>query len=75
MDAFDPSECPGVGTPEPGGLRWKQAISLLKKVCEAKRVIGFDVVELAPVPGQHVSDFLAARLIYRMICYIEASRK
>ncbi len=75
LDAFDPSECPGVGTPEPGGMKWKQALSLLKKVCETRRVIGFDVVELAPVPGQHVSDFLAARLIYRMICYIEASRK
>jgi len=75
LDAFDPSECPGVGTPEPGGMRWKHAISLLKKVCENRRVIGFDVVELAPIPGQHVSDFLAARLIYKLICYIEANRK
>ncbi|MFA5929926.1 MAG: agmatinase [Candidatus Micrarchaeia archaeon] len=75
LDAFDPSECPGVGTPEPGGMRWKQALSLLKKVCETRRVVGFDVVELAPVPGQIVSDFLAARLVYKLICYIEASRK
>ena len=75
LDAFDPSECPGVGTPEPGGMKWKQAISLLKKVCENRRIIGFDVVELAPIPGQHVSDFLAARLIYKLICYIEANRK
>ena len=75
LDAFDPSECPAVGTPEPGGMRWKQAISLLKKVCETKHVIGFDVVELAPIPGQHVSDFLAARLVYKMICYMEANRK
>jgi len=75
LDVFDPSECPGVGTPEPGGMRWKQTISLLKKVCENRRVIGFDVVELAPIPGQHVSDFLAARLIYKLICYIEANRK
>ena len=75
LDAFDPSECPAVGTPEPGGLKWKQAISLLKKVCETRRVIGFDVVELAPIPGQHVSDFLAARLVYKLICYMEANRK
>ncbi len=75
LDAFDPSECPAVGTPEPGGLRWKQTISLLKKVCENRRVIGFDVVELAPIPGQHVSDFLAARLVYKLICLIEANRK
>jgi len=75
LDAFDPSECPAVGTPEPGGLRWKQAISLLRKVCKERRVIGFDVVELAPIPGQHVSDFLAAMLVYRLICNIEANRK
>ena len=75
LDAFDPSECPAVGTPEPGGMRWKQAISLLKKVCETRHVIGFDVVELAPMPGQHVGDFLAARLVYKLICYMEANRK
>jgi len=75
LDAFDPSECPAVGTPEPGGMRWGSAISLLKKVCESRRVIGFDVVELAPIPGQHVSDFLAARLVYKLICQIEANRK
>ena len=75
LDAFDPSECPGVGTPEPGGMRWGSAISLLRKVCEERHVIGFDVVELAPIPGQHVSDFLAARLAYKLICYMEANRK
>ena len=52
-----------------------EALSLLRKVCETRRVIGFDVVELAPIPGQHVSDFLAARLVYKLICYMEASRK
>jgi len=75
LDAFDPSECPAVGTPEPGGMRWKQAVSLLRKVCERKKVIGFDVVELAPIPVQNVSDFLAARLVYKMICYMEANRE
>ena len=75
LDAFDPSECPAVGTPEPGGMRWKQTISLLRKVCEKRNVIGFDVVELAPIPGSHVSDFLAARLVYKLICYMEANRK
>lgn len=75
LDAFDPSECPAVGTPEPGGIRWKQATSLLRKVCSERRVVGFDVVELAPIPVQNVSDFLAARLVYKMICYMEAGRK
>ncbi len=75
LDAFDPSECPAVGTPEPGGLKWNQVISLLRKVCKERHVIGFDVVELAPIPVQNVSDFLAARLVYKLICYMEEGRK
>jgi agmatinase len=75
LDAFDPSECPAVGTPEPGGLGWGSAVSLLRKVCKERNVVGFDVVELAPIPGQHVSDFLAARLVYKLICCMEANRK
>ena len=75
LDVFDPSECPAVGTPEPGGLRWGSVVSLLKKVCEERRVIGFDVVELAPIPGSHVSDFLAARLAYKLICHMEGNMK
>ena len=56
---------------EPANVRFND----LKKVCETRRVIGFDVVELAPIPSQHMSDFLAARLVYKLICYIEANRK
>lgn len=75
LDAFDPSEVPAVGTPEPGGLRWKQVCELLREVCAKKKVVGFDVVELAPIPGNLVSDFLAARLVYKIIGYIEAGKK
>jgi len=75
LDVFDPSECPAVGTPEPGGMRWGPVISLLRKVCKERHVIGFDVVELAPMPGSHVSDFLAARLVYKLICHMEANMK
>jgi len=75
IDAFDPSEAPGVGTPEPGGLKWKQAIELLREVGRERKIAGFDVVELCPIPGNTVSDFLAARLVYKLICYIEAGKK
>ena len=75
LDGIDPSECPAVGTPEPGGLRYSQIVKLLEEVCARKNVLGFDIVELAPMPGQHASDFLAARLAYRLICLNEASRK
>lgn len=69
MDGFDPSEVPAVGTPQPGGLRWAQVTNLLKKVAESRNVVGFDVVELSPIKGQVASDFLAAKLVYRMIGY------
>ena len=75
LDGFDPSEVPAVGTPEPGGLRWQQVTCLLRKVCASKKVVGFDIVELAPIPGNAVSDFLAARLAYKLIAYIEAGKK
>lgn len=67
LDGLDPSILPATGTPEPGGLDWFEAVDLLRAVSERARVVGFDLVELAPIPGQPASDFLAARLAYRMM--------
>ena len=74
MDVFDPSVIPGVGTPEPGGLDWCQVNAILQATCESRRVCGFDVVELCPIPGSVVSEYTAARLIYRTIGLIARSR-
>ena len=67
LDGLDPSVLPATGTPEPGGLDWYEAVDLLAAVARRSRIVGFDVVELAPIPGQVASDFLAARLAYRMM--------
>jgi agmatinase len=67
LDGLDPSILPATGTPEPGGLDWYEAVDLLRAVAQRSRIVGFDVVELAPLPGQVASDFLAARLVYRLI--------
>ncbi len=67
LDALDPSVLPATGTPEPGGLDWYEAVDLLAAVAKRSRIVGFDVVELAPIPGQVASDFLAARLAYRLM--------
>jgi agmatinase len=67
LDGLDPAFVPGTGTPEPGGLDWYEAVDLLRAVAQRSRIVGFDVVELAPIPGQPASDFLAARLVYRLI--------
>ncbi|GAC1401400.1 MAG: agmatinase [Ktedonobacteraceae bacterium] len=69
LDAFDPSEMPAVGTPEPGGLHWYQVLDLLHEICSRTTVVGMDVVELCPMPGQTRADFLAAKLVYKMIGY------
>lgn len=69
LDAFDPSIMPSTGTPEPGGLGWYQVIKFLKKLIDARNVAGFDVVELAPVASDKSPDFLAAKLIYKILSY------
>ena len=67
LDVFDPSVMPAVGTPEPGGLGWHDVLGLLTKVAEQRRIVGFDIVELAPAEGPLACAFLAARLAYRLI--------
>jgi agmatinase len=70
LDVFDPSIMPSTGTPEPGGLLWYDVLAFLKAVCKRKDVVGFDVVELCPVKHDRASDFLAAKLIYKLLSYI-----
>ena len=69
LDAFDPSIMPSTGTPEPGGLLWYETLEFLKQVFEEKNVVGFDIVELCPNPKERSSDFLAAKLYYKMLSY------
>lgn len=72
LDAFDPSIIPATGTPEPGGLEWYEVNDLVRRVARSHRIVGFDVVELLPMPGHHASDFLAAKLVYRVLAEIWA---
>lgn len=69
LDVFDPSIMPSVSTPEPGGLDWYQVTSLLRSVSENKNIVGFDVVELCPSENK-APDFLAAKLVYRLLSLI-----
>lgn len=74
-DGFDPSIVPAVGTAEPNGLFWNETTEFLKKVCEKKNIVGFDVVEIAPVKGNTLTEFTMAKLVYRLIGYISLSNK
>jgi agmatinase len=67
VDYFDPALMPSTGTPEPGGGHWYPTMQLLDRVFRQRNVIGCDVVELAPIPGLVAPDFLAAKLVYKLI--------
>jgi agmatinase len=69
LDVLDPAFMPSTGTPEPGGIGWKDLLRLIRAVAEKCRIRGFDVVELSPIPGIVAPDFLAAKLTYRMMGY------
>lgn len=69
LDAFDPSIMPSTGTPEPGGLFWNETLDLLKMVYKKCNVVGFDIVELAPIEGFSGPDFMASKLYYKLIAY------
>ncbi len=70
IDSLDSSIMPATGTPEPGGLSWYLTLDILRSIAGQRRVIGFDLVELAPVPGLHACDYTAAKLIYMFMAAI-----
>jgi agmatinase len=69
VDYFDPSVMPATGTPEPNGMFWSETMTLLGKLGQRKRIIGFDVVELAPMKGLHHPDASVAKLVYKIMNY------
>jgi len=69
LDALDPSIMPSTGTPEPGGMDYYQVLRYLAKVFEHRNVVGFDLVELAPIQGLSAPQFLVAKLYYKMLSY------
>jgi len=75
LDVFDPSIMPSTGTPEPGGLLWYEVLALLRAVCDMKNVVGFDVVELCPDSRNRAPDFMAAKLIYKLLSYKFVAKK
>lgn len=74
-DGFDPSIMPAVGTAEPNGLFWNETLDLLRETCKNKNVVGFDIVECAPMEGTILSEYTLAKLAYRIIGYMETFKK
>ncbi len=71
VDGIDPSVLPATGTPVPGGLGWYQTLGLFESVARQRRIIGFDVMEFAPIPGFHAFDFAAAMLTYKLMGIVQ----
>lgn len=71
VDGIDPSVLPATGTPVPGGLGWYQTLGLFQSVARQRRIIGFDLLEFAPIPGFHAFDFAAAFLVYKMMGIVQ----
>ena len=69
MDAFDLAIAPGVGTPEPGGISWRQANKIIREVCSSKNIIGADVVETLPLPYSRITEYTAVRLIAKIMTW------
>lgn len=69
LDGFDSSLMQATGTPEPGGVMWEDALDIIREAGKISRIVGADVVELAPVKALHSCDFLAAKLCYKILSY------
>jgi agmatinase len=69
LDGLDPSIMASTGTPEPGGLLWNETIQFLRRVIEERNLIGFDVVELCPNNYNKAPNFLASKLVYKLLSY------
>jgi agmatinase len=69
VDGMDPAIMPATGTPEPGGLSWREMTTLLRTTAERRRIVSFDIAELSPIPGMVAPNFLAAKLVYKLLTY------
>jgi len=74
LDAFDASIMPATGTPEPGGLDWRTVNELVRRVARSRTIVAFDVVELLPHEALWACDFLAAKLVHRVLAEVLAAR-
>lgn len=71
IDGLDPSVFPSTGTPVPGGLGWYQTLALFESVAKQRQIIGFDLMEHAPIEGFHAYDFAASILLYKLMGLVE----
>jgi arginase family enzyme len=74
MDVLDPAYAPAVQNPEPEGIETSTLIDILCGLCD-KRVVGLDVLEVAPIYDQGISAVVAAKVVFEMLCALEKAQK
>lgn len=74
-DGFDPSVCPAVGTAEPGGLSWIKGCKLFRRLAERKKIVGFDIVEIAPAENNIITEFSMAKMAYKILGYLNINKQ
>ncbi len=68
VDFFDASIMPATGTPEPDGFSYNDALNIFRGIRNSgKKIVGFDIVELAPIKDLSHPNFLTARLVYKLL--------
>jgi len=70
IDAVDPSLVPGTGTPEPGGLDWFHLLEILRIITGQGIIRGIDICELMPLPGSRLSEFVTAKIMFKILSYL-----
>ncbi len=73
IDGFDPAVFPSPGG-VPGGLGWMQVLSIVESIAQQADIIGFDLTEFNPLPGQPFYDNAAALLVYKLMGIVERAR-
>lgn len=73
LDVLDPSLMAAVGTPEPGGMGWRELTGLLRAIAQQRQIVGFDIVELSPQEGPEACAYTAAKLAYKLMGYATAT--
>ena len=69
VDGLDSGIMPATGTPEPGGLFWDETLNILKIAAKNSNIVGADLNELSPIKGFNSYNFLAAKLVYKILSY------
>ncbi|MFQ5506833.1 MAG: arginase family protein, partial [Planctomycetota bacterium] len=75
MTVFDPALCPGTNLPEPGGMSWNAVLDVLRAVARERDIVAMDVVEIAPIPGSSITEYVAARMVYKVMGFLAQFRQ